>query len=295
MKPLATCIVTAALLLNSCGQYEHVAQLQAETEPQEEKPPASWQQRVGQGALVVGGVVVASCLLMVKVRKLCASIVMTKQAKHLPQQMDEVTLLSDAPLLRYEERIAQLQDEVTTLQRKSEELRDFVHTNAGRQANLNGSFFEHDTEHALYRIIPNLYKGERVKKIFRNIDGHFSGSHSRNKDFEIDAIVVTEKRVFTIETKVTLTRRDVDRFVALLKKFPQLKFSNKEIYKAMRGKPVHGGFSYQFDARLEDVVNARTASGYARKHNLLTIPRLTDHKSKPQQINKLRDFRSRRR
>ena len=291
-----------------------VAQLQAEREPQEEKPPASWQQRVGQGALVIGGVVVASCLLVVKVRKLCASIVMTKQAKHLPQQMDEVALASDAPLLRYEEKIAQLQDEIATLQREGEELRNFVNTNTGRQVTLNGSFFEHHTEHALYKIIPNLYEGERVEKIFRNIDGHFSDLHSRNKNFEIDAIVITTERVFAIETKVTLSRENVDRFVALLKKFPQLKFANKKIYEAVQSKPVHGGFSYQFDTKLKlDVAHAtrtasarqgneykqrqavskvRSASGYARKHGLLTIPRLTDHKSRPQQLDKLSDFQS---
>ena len=278
--------------MSSCGLPDPAAQLQGETEPPEEKPPASWQRQVGQGTLVVGGVVVASCLLVVKMRKLCTRIVMPKQAKHLSPQMDEVALAADAQLQHYGEKISQLQDEVTTLRRESKKLHNFVHAAAGRQANLNGAFFEHSTEHALYKIIPNLYKSEKVKKIFRNIEGYLSSPYGKNKNFEIDAIVITAERVFAIETKVTLTRKAVDHFVTLLKKFPRLKFTNDEINVAVQNKSVHGGFSYQFDSKLnlDAASTARSASDYAREHNLLTIPSLTDYKSKPQWMNKLRDF-----
>ena len=102
----------------------------------------------------------------------------------------------------------------------------------------------------LHRIIPDLY-GENVEKIVRNVEGNYARTHGRDKDFEIDAIVITPKRVFVIETKLTLKQKDVDRLVMLLENFQQLKFADERLRRLMRSKPVHGGLSYNFDPKIE--------------------------------------------
>ena len=162
---------------------------------------------------------------------------------------------------------------------------------AGRQTST-ALVFENDTIHALKEIIPDLYKGHRVKKIVRNVEGYFTKATGKNKYFEIDAIAITRKRVFVIETKISFKKEDVDRLIMLLENFHQFKFTDPKLHKLLRKKQVHGGFSYIFDYKIkkEDAL-ARRASKYAQDQKLLTIPNLLSHKSKPKQIQELRSFR----
>ena len=258
----------------------------------EEDKPDRWQQRAGRGALVISGALVASCLLIMRVRKLCVRLVAPERAKHAtPDHLDK-TLLSVWEGQRHSKaEVARLQEELAVLRKEYEEFRDHMHNTGGKQANIVGSLFENDTVQALSRIIPTLYEGEHVKKIVRNIEGNYAKTSGTNRGFEIDAIVITAKRVFVIETKLTLKQKDVDRLVMLLENFRQLKFADKRLHTLIHNKPVHGGFSYNFDPKIEkEGERAKRVSKYAQQHNLLTIPRLISNKSTPKQVDKLRDF-----
>ena len=266
------------------------------TSASEEDKPDRWQQRAGRGALVISGALVASCLLITRVRKLCVRLVAPERAKHAtPDHLDK-TLSSVWEGQRHSKaEVARLQEELAVLRKEYEEFRDHTHNIGGKRANIVGSLFENDTVQALYRIIPALYKGEHVKKIVRNVEGNYAKTSGRDRGFEIDAIVITAKRVFVIETKLTLKHKDVDRLVMLLENFRQLKFADKKLHTLMRSKPVHGGFSYNFDPKIEkEGERAKRVSKYAQQHKLLTIPRLLSDKSTPKQVYELRDFRRQR-
>ena len=190
--------------------------------------------------------------------------------------------------------VARLQEELATLRKEYKEYRDYLDVGGGKQAYINGFVFENETVHALYKIIPDLYEGEQVQKIVRNVDGYFSKTSGKDKDFEIDAIVITAERVFVIETKIKIKKRDVDRLVMLLENFHQLRFSNNNLHRLLRGKHVHGGFSYLFDAKIEKAgKRVKKVAKYAQHHQLLTIRRLHSQSSTPSQVNKLRYFRQR--
>ena len=293
VKLIHLCILTAALLLNSCGIPVSTTQRysERETAPEEEQP-SRWQKRAGQSAVVISSALVVSCLLIARVRKLCARVVTPQQTKNT--RVDE-KLLSILEAQRHRDaEVAQLQEELATLSKEYKEYRSFLDVGVGKQAYINGFIFENETVHALYKIIPDLYEGEQVKKIVRNVDGYFSKTDGKNKDFEIDAIVITAERVFVIETKIKIKKRDVDRLVMLLENFHQLKFSNNNLHRLLRGKHVHGGFSYLFDAKIEKKgERVRKVAKYAQHHKLLTIHRLHSQRSTPSRVGKLRYFRQR--
>lgn len=296
VKLIGTCTVAALSLLSSCGTVGPVAELQGNDESVTEKDTTDHRhRRLQQGALIISGAVVTSCLVIARVRKLCARIVAPERVKNVaPSPADDKMLLSVLQSQqRNADKLAELHEELVVLRKEYENFRADILRNGGRQANINGFAFENDTVQSLSLIIPDLYKGERVRKVVRNIEGSFSSQQEKGRGFEIDAIAITNKRVFVIETKVTLKRKDVDAFVARLEKFHQLNFADKELNNWMRDKPVHGGLSYYFDATLEIDDSTRTmqVSKYAREYKLLTIPRLLSDKARPKQVAKLRDFR----
>ena len=291
-------MLTVSLLVNSCGTPAPIAQTHSDQESTSEaKQPNRWQQRVGQSALVISGALVASCLLIAKVRKLCADIVAPEQAKNITSsRVNDEVLLSMVEALQKQqhsaEEIAQMREELALLRLEFEDYRDYLDSRSGRQANLTGTFMENNTLLFLPGIIADLYKGEEIIKMSRNVEGNFLKSRGKDKDFEIDVIAITAERVFVIETKTTLRRKDVDRLVSRLENFHQLSFADKKLNKLIHGKPVHGGFSYRFNGKIspKDNVQEKRASEYARKHKLLTIPSFLSHKSSPKQVTRLRNF-----
>ncbi len=270
-------MLATALLANGCGLPDPAAQLHDVQEFAAEEQPDRGKKLVKQSALLISGASLAGCLLIAKMRKLCADIVASRQSKKH----------QSIPSTKHS-----LHEELTTLRQEYEEFRDYYNVVRGKQANINGFVFETQTVQALYKIIPDLYEGEQVKKIVRNVEGSYAEKPGRNKDFEIDAIVITTKRVFVIETKLTLKRGDIDRLITLLENFHQLKFAAQGLRHALRSKPVHGGFSYLTEAKTATAgARSRRASKYAQQHRLLTIPRLSSDKSTPRQVAELQDFR----
>ena len=295
MKIISFCTIAAVLLLNSCGTPAPVTQLQSNHEPApEEKTPNRWQKRAGQSALVISGALIASCLLVAKVRKLCVRIIAPDQVKSVnPPRVDETTLVSawQSPQHSANE-IALLHEELAALRKEYEELHSYVQSNNGRTANILGSLFEHDTVKALPKIISDLYS-VKYARVVRNVEGSFSKGRGKNKNFEIDAIAITDEQVFVIETKLTLTRRGVDRFAEKLENFQQIKFKDRRLNKELKRRKVHGGLSYQADSKFEPdgSFRAKRASDYAyEKYKLLTIPQLVSDKAHPKQVDKLHDF-----
>ena len=299
VKLISPCIVATVLLVSSCGLPDPVAQWHSDRESApEEDTHDRWQKRAKQSALVVSGALVASCLLVIKVRKLCVRIVAPERVRNVtPSSVDEATLLS---MLQSQQRstseIALLHEELAVLRKEYEEFHDYIQSSNGRLANVIGALFENDTVEALPKIISDLYKGEHAK-VVRNVEGSFSTVRGKIKYFEIDAMAITNKRVLVIETKVTMKRKDVERLNMLLENFHHIRFTDPRLNTVLRHKRVHGGLSYLFDHKLapDSGMQAKSAANYAHQHHgLLTIPRLMSNKVHPQQVEKLREFRRRR-
>ena len=297
MRFVNPCIVCVALLVNSCGTLAPSArQLHADAPDRDDSVDVGWQQYAERSAIVIGGVVVASCVLVARVRKLCVRIVAPERAQDtLPVDKTLFAAMKQWQA-RTTDELSKVQKELKVLRHEYDDFHTDMMSVIGRQANFNGFAFENDTVHALYRIIPKLF-GENVAQIMRNVDGYFPKPSGKRRHFEIDAVVITAKRIFVVETKVILKPKDVDRLVELLENSHKFKFADNELNKALRNKQVHGGFSYVYDSKLDPqdkVGKARVASRYARdQHRLFVISRLRADKSYPKKLEKLRDFGSR--
>lgn len=249
-----------------------------------------------QGTLIAAGVSIVSCLLITRVRKLCASVFAAERGDSLSLRATDEMLV-----ILQKHRATELQElhtEIATLRKQYEALQEgqtALHSNIGRQANINGFAFENDTLHALPEIISRLYKGEVVRKVMRNVEGRFARARGgKSKHFELDALVITTKRVFVIETKIVLKAKNVDHLARILNKFSNVKFADAGLSKELQGKPVHGGFSYLFDMKetFTDGRQPMSAAKYAREqYQMLTVPRLIANKTLPSSVEKLRDFR----
>ena len=144
-------MLATALLVNGCGIPDAASQLNSRRGyVSEEDKPDNWQQHVGKSALVISGTLVASCLLIARVRKLCARLVAPERAKHVtPERLDEALLSAWEAQQHSKNKVEQLQEELAVLRKEYEEFRDQQHNSGGKQANILGSLFENNTVHAL--------------------------------------------------------------------------------------------------------------------------------------------------
>ena len=261
---LCNIYIGVCLSLSGCGQYSPESNLSsrlasAPSADDSKKVPNSRKKALlVAGGVAVGGVA-ATCLLIVKTKKVCQGLLRQQdktdprvaealaEIKHLKQELEH----TQASHGRLYEKHLKLEKETTVY--------------LGRQANVNGLTLEYVSTKEVPLILRKM--GVKVEETIQNVIGRYRNSDKGIVNFEIDAIFLTKDRAYFLEAKTQLSRSQVDKFSNHIANFNQATFDHPQISEKLADKEMRGVMTYVFDSNMpRDMAHqGKSASDYARK------------------------------